>query len=102
MVIAPLSTIENWKEELHRFTPHFKVVKFIGDQQTREALRESFLTKKKKQKKSSSLSSSDGNGSAEEVEQFNVLLTSYEMVIREEEVLRKFSWKCLIFVRNTK
>jgi SWI/SNF-related matrix-associated actin-dependent regulator of chromatin subfamily A member 5 len=76
MVIAPKSTLTNWMNEVKRWCPSLKAVCLIGDQQTRSALiRDTLL------------------GSQNE---WDVCVTSYEMIIREKSVLKKFNWRYIV------
>ncbi|RWS11514.1 SWI/SNF-related matrix-associated actin-dependent regulator of chromatin subfamily A member 5-like isoform X1 [Dinothrombium tinctorium] len=76
MVIAPKSTLTNWINEFKRWCPSLNAVCFIGDQQTRAAMiRDTLL----------------GNPGS-----WDVCVTSYEMVIREKSVLKKFNWRYLV------
>ncbi|RWS31994.1 SWI/SNF-related matrix-associated actin-dependent regulator of chromatin subfamily A member 5-like isoform X5 [Leptotrombidium deliense] len=76
MVIAPKSTLTNWMNEFKRWVPTLNPVCLIGDQQARSALiRDTLL----------------GNPS-----QWDVCVTSYEMIIREKSVLKKFNWRYLV------
>ena len=76
MVISPKSTLTNWMNEIKRWCPTLKPVCLIGDQQTRSALiRDTLL------------------GAPNE---WDVCVTSYEMIIREKGVLRKFNWRYIV------
>lgn len=76
MVIAPKSTLTNWMNEIRRWCPSLKPVCLIGDQQARNALiRDTLL------------------GTPNE---WDVLVTSYEMIIREKGVLKKFNWRYIV------
>ena len=76
MVIAPKSTLTNWMNEVKRWCPSLKAICLIGDQQTRAALiRDTLL----------------GN-----TNEWDVCITSYEMIIREKTVLKKFNWRYVI------
>ncbi|PAA63931.1 hypothetical protein BOX15_Mlig021231g1 [Macrostomum lignano] len=74
MVIAPKSTLQNWMKEIERWVPTLRPVCLIGDQETRTNLiKETILP---------------GD--------WDVLVTSYEMIIREKALLKKFNWRYLI------
>ncbi|XP_076316124.1 LOW QUALITY PROTEIN: SWI/SNF-related matrix-associated actin-dependent regulator of chromatin subfamily A member 5-like [Tachypleus tridentatus] len=74
MVIVPKSTLANWKNEFKRWCPSLKAVCLIGDQETRAALIRDTLMPG----------------------EWDVCVTSYEMVIREKAVLKKFNWRYLV------
>jgi SWI/SNF-related matrix-associated actin-dependent regulator of chromatin subfamily A member 5 len=76
MVIAPKSTLANWGNEFRRWCPSVNAITLIGDAQKRaELIRDTML----------------GNPTG-----WDVCVTSYEMVIREKSVLKKFNWRYLV------
>ncbi|CAG0878603.1 unnamed protein product [Darwinula stevensoni] len=82
LVVAPLSTLPNWLSEFQQFTPKLKVVLYHGAAATRKALIPEI---KKQHQLTSSISSHP------------VVLTSYDIIIRDAKILRKFSWAyCMI------
>ncbi|XP_057806008.1 ISWI chromatin-remodeling complex ATPase CHR17-like isoform X2 [Salvia miltiorrhiza] len=74
MVVAPKSTLGNWMNEIKRFCPILRAVKFLGNPEERRYIREELLVAGK----------------------FDVCVTSFEMAIKEKTVLRKFSWRYII------
>lgn len=76
LVIAPKSTLTNWVNEFTRWCPSMKVVCFIGDAATRQTIIRDTLM---------------GNPKA-----WDVCITSYEMIIREKSVLKKFNWHYMV------
>ncbi|KAL1539085.1 ISWI chromatin-remodeling complex ATPase CHR11-like isoform X1 [Salvia divinorum] len=74
MVVAPKSTLGNWMNEIKRFCPILRAVKFLGNPEERRYVREELLVAGK----------------------FDVCVTSFEMAIKEKTVLRKFSWRYII------
>jgi len=74
LVLAPKSTLTNWVREFKNWAPVFKVVHFHGDKDERARLIAEDLV--------------PGG--------FDVCITSYEMVIREQPAFRKFAWRYLI------
>lgn len=75
MVVAPLSTLQNWANEVKHWCPALKTVILIGDADSRRNI----FTTELKDKQS-----------------FNVLITSYEMCYREKKRLKKIPWTYLI------
>jgi len=74
LVLAPKSTLANWQREFKHWAPCFDVMLFHGDKDQRQALiDERFVP----------------GG-------FDVIVTSYEMVVREAGAFRKFAWRYLI------
>ncbi|KAH9765698.1 ISWI chromatin-remodeling complex ATPase CHR17 [Citrus sinensis] len=74
MVVAPKSTLGNWMNEIRRFCPVLRAVKFLGNPEERRHIRENLLVAGK----------------------FDVCVTSFEMAIKEKSALRRFSWRYII------
>ncbi|KAL0348716.1 UNVERIFIED_CONTAM: putative chromatin-remodeling complex ATPase chain [Sesamum angustifolium] len=74
MVVAPKSTLGNWMNEIKRFCPVLRAVKFLGNPDERRYIREELLVAGK----------------------FDVCVTSFEMAIKEKTALRRFSWRYII------
>ncbi|KAJ8447715.1 LOW QUALITY PROTEIN: hypothetical protein Cgig2_031769 [Carnegiea gigantea] len=74
MVVAPKSTLGNWMNEIKRFCPVLRAVKFLGNPEERSHIRENLLVAGK----------------------FDVCVTSFEMAIKEKATLRRFSWRYII------
>ncbi|KAI9386421.1 hypothetical protein POPTR_010G021400v4 [Populus trichocarpa] len=74
MVVAPKSTLGNWMNEIRRFCPVLRAVKFLGNPDERKHIREELLAAGK----------------------FDVCVTSFEMAIKEKSTLRRFSWRYII------
>jgi SWI/SNF-related matrix-associated actin-dependent regulator of chromatin subfamily A protein 2/4 len=73
LVIVPLSTISNWVLEFDKWSPHVAKVVYKGEKDARKKM--DIIVKK---------------GA------FNVLLTTYEYVIKEKNLLGKIKWKYMI------
>eukprot|EP00026_Physarum_polycephalum_P001249 Phypoly_transcript_01250.p1 GENE.Phypoly_transcript_01250~~Phypoly_transcript_01250.p1 ORF type:complete len:1141 (+),score=298.60 Phypoly_transcript_01250:98-3520(+) len=84
LVVCPLSILQNWQDELSKFAPKLVVKTYIGDKDEREDLRsgivDEILKLPKSQQKDPQLS-------------FNVLLTTYDMIISDFEFLSSFKWR---------
>ncbi|KAG8636593.1 ISWI chromatin-remodeling complex ATPase CHR11 isoform X2 [Manihot esculenta] len=74
MVVAPKSTLGNWMNEIRRFCPVLRAIKFLGNPDERKNIRENLLVAGK----------------------FDVCVTSFEMAIKEKSALRRFSWRYII------
>lgn len=86
LIVCPLSVLQNWQNEFSRFSRHQVVLSFIGDKDEREEIKNSVRIGVKSQNavhRNESLS-------------FHVLLTTYEMCLRETTFLSKFHWKAMI------
>lgn len=74
MVIVPKSTLANWRNEFERWCPSVRAVCLIGDQVTRNAfIKETLMPG-----------------------EWDVCITSYEMIIREKCTLKKFNWRYIV------
>ncbi|CAA7061895.1 unnamed protein product [Microthlaspi erraticum] len=74
MVVAPKSTLGNWMNEIKRFCPVLRAVKFLGNPEERRYIRDELLVAGK----------------------FDICVTSFEMAIKEKTTLRRFSWRYII------
>ncbi|XP_057416837.1 ISWI chromatin-remodeling complex ATPase CHR17-like [Lotus japonicus] len=74
MVVAPKSTLGNWMNEIRRFCPVIRAIKFLGNPDERRHIREELLVAGK----------------------FDVCVTSFEMVIKEKSAFRRFNWRYII------
>ncbi|XP_031623393.1 ATP-dependent helicase brm isoform X3 [Contarinia nasturtii] len=73
LVIVPLSTLSNWVLEFEKWAPSVVVVSYKGSPAGRRHIQNQMRATK-----------------------FNVLLTTYEYVIKDKSVLAKLSWKYMI------
>lgn len=74
IVIVPKSTLDNWRREFQKWTPEVHVVVLQGNKDERaDIIRSKLLLAK-----------------------FDVLITSFEMVIREKSQLKKFRWQYIV------
>ena len=74
LVIAPKSTLNNWLREINKWTPEVNAIVLQGDKEER-----AHLIKDK-------IMECD----------FDVVIASYEIIIREKATFRKFDWEYLI------
>ncbi|RPB13414.1 hypothetical protein P167DRAFT_505286 [Morchella conica CCBAS932] len=74
LVTVPKSTLDNWKREFDHWTPGVNVLVLQGTKEERAKLiHERVLT-----------------------QDFDVMITSYEMILREKTHLKKFAWEYII------
>ncbi|XP_072763042.1 ATP-dependent helicase brm-like [Anoplolepis gracilipes] len=73
LIIVPLSTLSNWVLEFEKWAPSVVVVSYKGSPADRRAIQSQMRARK-----------------------FNVLLTTYEYVIKDKGVLAKLQWKYMI------
>jgi len=74
LVAVPKSTLDNWKREFARWIPEIDVLVLQGTKEERAAIMNERLLEEK----------------------FDVLITSYEMILREKTHLKKFAWEYII------
>ncbi|KAK6459655.1 chromatin remodelling complex ATPase chain ISW1 [Scheffersomyces xylosifermentans] len=74
IVIVPKSTLDNWRREFAKWTPDVNVVVLQGNKEERQQIIQNRLL----------------------TADFDVLITSFEMVIREKSQLKKFRWEYII------
>lgn len=80
VIVAPLSTLSNWRNELSKWAPGLNILQYHGNKNDRARLRNVELPKML-QKPHPSL---------------HVLITSYEMSIRDARFLRRIPFKYLV------
>lgn len=74
LVIVPKSTLDNWRREFGKWTKDVNVVVLQGDKESRSQIINEVLLKAN----------------------FDVCITSFEMVIREKAKLSKFRWQYMV------
>ena len=74
LIVVPKSTLDNWNREFEKWTPEVNVLVLQGVKEERHGLINERLIK----------------------EDFDVCVTSYEMILREKSHLRKFAWEYII------
>ncbi|CEH18287.1 chromatin remodelling complex atpase chain isw1 [Ceraceosorus bombacis] len=74
LVVVPKSTLDNWRREFEKWVPGFRVVVLQGPQEERNAMIQQYLLP----------------------QEFDILLTTYEMCLREKSALKKLSWEYII------
>ncbi|KAM9171468.1 chromodomain-helicase-DNA-binding protein 1-like isoform 2-T2 [Pangshura tecta] len=74
LILCPLSVLSNWKEELERFAPGLSYVTYAGDKEERAKLQWDLKA--------------DSH--------FHVLLTTYEICLKDGAFLKSFNWAALV------
>ncbi|RLN42769.1 ATP-dependent DNA helicase DDM1 isoform X2 [Panicum miliaceum] len=80
MIIAPLSTLSNWVNEISRFVPSVTSIIYHGDKVARAEIRRKFMPKTK------DAISPD----------FPIVVTSYEMAMSDAKFLAHYRWKYVV------
>jgi ATP-dependent DNA helicase len=84
LIIAPLSTLSNWLDEFHKWTPSIPVVMYHGTPQQRDEIRTTKMMRH--------------IHGGRPTEKFPVVCTSYEMVLKDRATLSKINWEFIIIV----
>ncbi|KAF0684112.1 Aste57867_23899 [Aphanomyces stellatus] len=74
LVVVPLSTLSNWVNEFRKWAPDIVMVVYKGHPQARKDIFRLEMASV----------------------QFNVLLTTYEYIMKDKHVLRKYDWQYII------
>ncbi|KAK0553393.1 chromatin remodeling complex Adenosinetriphosphatase [Tilletia horrida] len=74
LVVVPKSTLDNWRREFDKWVPGFRVIVLQGAKEERTAVIQEKLLP----------------------QQFDVLVTTYEMCLREASALKKLSWEYIV------
>ncbi|XP_060115774.1 chromodomain-helicase-DNA-binding protein 2 isoform X1 [Heteronotia binoei] len=78
LIVVPLSTLTSWQREFEIWAPEINVVVYIGDQISRNTIREyEWIHSQTKRLK------------------FNVLITTYEILLKDKAVLGSINWAFL-------
>ncbi|XP_060934573.1 chromodomain-helicase-DNA-binding protein 1-like [Limanda limanda] len=73
LVMSPLSVLEYWKEELERLAPSLIVMVYTGGKKSRAKIQKATKT-----------------------EDFHVLLTTYELCLKDASFLKRWDWRVLV------
>ncbi|XP_013134989.1 PREDICTED: chromodomain-helicase-DNA-binding protein 1 isoform X3 [Papilio polytes] len=79
LCVVPLSTMTAWQREFEQWAPDVNVVTYIGDVVSRNIIRQfewSFASSKRLK--------------------FNAILTTYEILLKDRQFLKSYSWACLL------
>ncbi|XP_045400792.1 chromodomain-helicase-DNA-binding protein 1-like [Lemur catta] len=74
LILCPLSVLSNWKEEMVRFAPGLSCVTYAGDKEERTHIQQDL----------------------KQESHFHVLLTTYEICLKDASFLKSFPWSVLV------
>ena len=104
LVVVPKSTLSNWMNELKRWCPSLRAIRFHGGREEREALIAEYFTNaaaahdgrrphKQVRNEETGLLEDDNSDNPRA---WDVCVTTYEMCNTERKTLQKFAWRYLI------
>ncbi|XP_061961829.1 probable helicase CHR10 isoform X1 [Populus nigra] len=82
LVLCPLSVTDGWVSEIEKFTPKLKVLRYVGEKEHRRSLRKTIHEHVKESPSSSNVS----------LLPFDVLLTTYDIALVDQEFLSQIPW----------
>ncbi|XP_027944187.1 chromodomain-helicase-DNA-binding protein 1-like isoform X3 [Eumetopias jubatus] len=74
LILCPLSVLSNWREEMERFAPGLSCITYAGDKEERAHLQQNL----------------------KQESHFHVLLTTYEICLKDSSFLKSFPWSVLV------
>jgi SWI/SNF-related matrix-associated actin-dependent regulator of chromatin subfamily A member 5 len=91
LIVVPKSTLNNWAREVEKWVPGFRTTVLQGAKEDRVSSCPFVLVRP-------TLADCQGSIISDIVltQKFDILITSYEMCMREKSTLRKFSWEYII------
>ncbi|QRV95940.1 lymphoid-specific helicase [Ceratobasidium sp. AG-Ba] len=108
LIVCPLSVLHNWISEFEKFAPSIPVCMYHGPPPHRAELRKTVLRqptavgksspkKKNKGRKSAGAKKSGEDDLPEQTtETFPIVVTTYDMVIKDRVHLAKYAWKYIV------
>ena len=104
LICVPKSTLSNWMNELNRWCPSLRAIRFHGCKEEREALSEEYFTNEAaahdgrrptKQIKNEETGEMEDDNS-DNPRAWDVCVTTYEVANSERKALSRFAWKYLV------
>ncbi|XP_008811751.2 chromatin-remodeling ATPase INO80-like [Phoenix dactylifera] len=80
LVVAPSSVLNNWADEISRFSPDLKTLPYWGGLQERMVLRKNINPKRLYRREAG----------------FHILITSYQLLVTDEKYLRRVKWQYMV------
>eukprot|EP00669_Euglena_mutabilis_P005157 TRINITY_DN16537_c0_g1_i1.p3 TRINITY_DN16537_c0_g1~~TRINITY_DN16537_c0_g1_i1.p3 ORF type:complete len:116 (+),score=29.54 TRINITY_DN16537_c0_g1_i1:427-774(+) len=84
LIVAPLSTLANWKAELSKWCPFMPALLYHGSKEERQEMQRQFQRQRQKAK------------DTKDTRSLGVVITSFEMAMRDIKFLCGCAWKYLV------
>ena len=100
LVVVPLSTVPNWVREFKKWIPDVNTVVYVGDAASRKVIRRFEFPPSGVDLKSLSETETEWIGqsvrSGDRAFKFDVLITTYEIALKDSSLLRNIEWSQLM------
>ncbi|CAE6440315.1 unnamed protein product [Rhizoctonia solani] len=102
LIVCPLSVLHNWISEFEKFAPSIPVCMYHGSPQHRVELRQTVLRQPTsnappaKPKRGRPKKKADDELPEQTTQTFPVIVTTYDIVIKDRVHLSKFAWKYIV------
>ena len=110
LVAVPKSTLSNWMNELNRWCPSLRVIRFHGNKEERQELVDEYFTNEAaahdgKRPTKQVLNEETGemeDDNSDNPRAWDVCVTTYEVCNTEKKALSRFAWKYLVIDEGEK
>ena len=100
LVVAPLSTLSNWSQEFAKWAPAMTVLPYKGPpaarKEAQKELASLYTNDAGRGRRGAAAAAAARESSKQGSRQLNVLLTTYEYVMRDRAVLRRVGWEYIV------
>eukprot|EP01047_Picozoa_sp_COSAG01_P074197 COSAG01_NODE_12324_length_1759_cov_1.365060_1_plen_180_part_10 len=83
LLVVPLITVDAWRREVLKWTPEIDAIVYVGNKTARQRIQEYEFYQAGK------------TGVRTKRPAFNILITTYEMLVMDKNVLHQFNWEFL-------
>ena len=93
LIVCPLSVLNNWVTEFEKFAPTIPVIMYHGTPQHRAELRAEHLTAPTGSNIGGVGGKYSKHGKARSTDQFPIVITTYEITMKDRQFLSGLLWK---------